>query len=221
MTNDSSNDKPMLLNAIESFLANPQDIQKATQSQHERYKTKYCNMKSDEDIADIVAKKIISNYSYYTACVGGATGLTGVIPGLGTLIAVSGGAMADAAISMKWQIEMTMAIASVYGHDITTEEKKNLCFLVAGLGTVAQGAKEGGKAASSKAFIAMVQSNLKGPLLHAIKELFKKIGITFTRKAVEKAIPFGIGIIVGAGMNKALTCYVGGKAMDFFKVAEK
>ena len=46
---------------------------------------------------------IISNYSYYAAFIGGSTSLTGVIPGLGTAVAISGGASADAITCMKFQ----------------------------------------------------------------------------------------------------------------------
>ncbi|MCP4971363.1 MAG: hypothetical protein GY932_12325, partial [Arcobacter sp.] len=67
-----------------------------------------------------------------------------------------------------------------------------------------------------KAFIRIVKENLKGPTLQAVKEIFKKLGITFTRKALEKAIPFGIGVIIGFSANKGLTWYVGTKVRDFF-----
>ncbi len=169
----------------------------------------------------MVAEKIISNYSYYAAFVGGATALTGVVPGLGTVIATFGGATADAALSMKYQIEMTMAIAVVYGHDITVEEEKRLCLIVAGLGAINQAAKDGGKSIGSKAFIKMAQQYLQGATLQAVKEIFKKLGITFTRKAVEKAIPFGVGVVIGFSANKGLTWYVGSKAKDFFTFRER
>ena len=42
--------------------------------------------------------------------------------------------------------------------------------------------------------------------------------LTFTRKAVEKAIPFDIGTVIGFSANKGLTWYVGSKAKDFFKI---
>jgi hypothetical protein len=214
----TDNDKPTLLKAIELILADPAEIMKETKSIHDGYREKYRDEKTADDIADIVSEKIISNYSYYAAFVGGATALTGVIPGLGTVIATFGGATADAALSMKYQIEMTMAIAVVYGHDITIEEEKRLCLLVAGLGAINQAAKESGKAIGSKAFIKMTQQYLKGATLQAVKEIFKKVGITFTRKAAEKSIPFGIGVIIGFSANKGLTWYVGSKAKDFFKV---
>lgn len=65
------------------------------------------------------------------------------------------GATADAALSMKYQIEMTMtmAISTVYGHNIEIEEEKRLCLIVAGLGAMNEAAKEGGKQIGSKAFV--------------------------------------------------------------------
>jgi uncharacterized protein (DUF697 family) len=216
--NGNDKDKPTLLKAIELVLAESTEIMKEIQSLHSKFKKKYGDDKTEDEIADLVAEKIISNYSYYTAFVGGASGLAGVIPGLGTVIATFGGATADVVLSMKYQIEMTMALAVVYGHDISIEEEKRLCLIIAGLGTVNQAAKEGGKAIGSKAFVKMTQQYLKGATLQAVKEIFKKVGITFTRKAAEKAIPFGIGVVIGFSANKGLTWYVGSKARDFFKV---
>jgi hypothetical protein len=208
-------DKPVLLQAIELVLAKPEDIHRETQSLIGKFRSEHQD-KSKSQVRDLVVKKIISNYSYYAAFAGGATALTGVIPGLGTAIATFGGATADAALSMKFQIEMIMALASAYGHNILLEEEKRLCMLIAGLGAISEAAKEGSKSIGSKAFIKMTQEYLKGSALVAVKEVFKKVGITFTRKAAEKAIPFGVGVVIGFSANKGLTWYVGTKASDFF-----
>jgi hypothetical protein len=32
--------------------------------------------------------------------------------------------------------------------------------------------------------------------LIAVKELFTRLGVTFTREALEKAAPFGIGVVI-------------------------
>jgi len=209
-------EKPKLLQAIELVLAKPVDIKNESIQLYEKIKKTHSS-KSDSEIRKIVSKKIISNYSYYAAFIGGTTALTGVIPGIGTAIAVSGGATADAVASMKFQIEMTMALATVYGHDILVEEEKRICYIIAGLGAINEAAKEGGKTLGSKAFIEIARQHLKGATLQAVKEIFKKLGITFTRKALEKAIPFGIGVIIGFTANKGLTWYVGSKACDFFE----
>jgi hypothetical protein len=212
---DESNEKPVLLKALELLLAKPEDIHRESQALFAKFQEAH-EGKSKEQVRDLAAKKIISNYSYYAAFVGGATALTGVIPGIGTVVATFGGATADAALSMKYQVEMTMALASIYGHNILLEEEKRICLVVAGLGTISKTAQESGKAASTKAFIKMAQQYLKGSTLQAVKEIFKTVGIAFTRKAVEKAIPFGVGVVISFSANKGLTWYVGNKAREFF-----
>ncbi|MNT95502.1 EcsC protein family protein [compost metagenome] len=67
----------------------------------------------------------------------------------------------------------------------------------------------------------MVKKYLTGPVLQVIKDLFKKIGITFTQKAAAKVIPFGIGVVVGGTANYALTKYVGKTARDTFRLSLK
>ena len=214
---DSNDDKPMLLKAIELILAKPENIRAEALHLLERYKKQYKADRTEDDIREMTADKIISNYSYYAAFSGGATALAGVVPGLGTAIATFGGATADTALCMKFQIEMVMAIATIYDHDIRKEEEHRLCFIIAALGTINSAAKEGAKRIGTKAFIAMAQQYLKGATLATVKELFKRVGITFTRKALEKAAPFGIGVVISFSANKGLTWYVGSKAHDFYK----
>jgi hypothetical protein len=210
-------EKPKLLQAIELILAKPEDIKREAMQLHAR--TKKANpTKTDAEIRVIASDKIISNYSYYTAFVGGTTALTGVIPGIGTAVAVAGGASADTVASMKFQVEMVMAIATVFDHDILIEEEKRICYIIAGLGAINEAAKSGTKAVGSKAFISLVRSTLKDATLATVKEIFKKVGITFTRKALEKSIPFGVGVVIGFSANKGLSWYVGTKAKDFFIV---
>lgn len=208
-------EKPKILQAIELVLAKPEDIRKESLQLIEKLEKSFPN-KTQAEIRHAASQKVISNYSYFSAFAGGTTALAGIIPGIGTAVAMAGGASADAVASMKFQIEMTMALATVYGHDILIEEEKRICYIIAGLGAISEAAKEGGKAVGSKAFIKLAQEYLKGTTLQAVKEIFKKVGITFTRKALEKAIPFGVGVVISFSANKGLTWYVGSKARDFF-----
>lgn len=212
-------EKPQLLKAIELILADPKNIKKEALNLFRKYEARYAESKSEAKLQDMVAKKIISNYSYYATFVGGSTALTGVVPGLGTVIAISGGAVADTALTMKYQIEMVMALAVIYGHDIEQEEEKRICMMVAGLGAISEAGKKSGKAVGSKAFVQIVRRYLKGGTLVFLKEVFRKVGITFTRKGLEKSIPFGVGVVIGGVSNKALTVYVGSKARSFFEAS--
>jgi len=211
-------DKPILLQAIEAMLASPADIKKEAEQLKQKYMERYGEDRSIDEINEYAVEKVISNYSYYTAFVGGASGLPGLIPGLGTVLAMTGGAMADAALSMKYQIEMTMAIATIYGYDVTLEQEKRMCLIVAGLGAINEATKSVGKDIGKTASVKMLRQYLTGATLTTVKEIFKKVGITFTRKAAEKVIPFGVGAIIGFSANKGLTWYVGSKAKDFYSV---
>lgn len=217
---NNQNDKPAILKAVEIILASPDSIQKQVQQMEAKYTKKYSNKMTEDQIKGKVADHIISNYSYYTAFAGGTSALPGLVPGLGTAVAMVGGATADAALTMKWEIEMVMSIATVYGVDITIEEEQRLCYLIAAFGVMNEAAKKGVAGVGAQALKRMVLQYLKGPTLVAVKEVFKKVGIVFTRKALEKAIPFGVGVAVGASSNKLLTTYVGKKAKDFFETRE-
>jgi len=94
----------------------------------------------------------------------------------------------------------------------------NQCYLVSCLGAINEAVKEGGKSVGSKAFIKMTEQYLKGATLTAVKEVFAKVGITFTRKAVQKALPFGVGAVISFSANKGMSWYIGQRAKDFFRL---
>jgi len=73
-----------LLKAIELILTDPKTIREETLSLKRKYEKRYNGNRTTEEIEEYAADKIISNYSYCTAFIGGATALTGIIPGLGT-----------------------------------------------------------------------------------------------------------------------------------------
>lgn len=165
---------------------------------------------------ELVADKIISRYCRLSATSGGVTALAGVVPGLGTVAAMLGGGMTDAAVSMKLQVDMTMCLAETFGWDLDTEDARHLAFLIAAGGTLEKAGAEAATRVASKAGVTMLRQYLKGAALVTVKEFFKKLGIVFTRKALEKALPFGIGVVIGSSANYALTKYVGNAAKGWF-----
>jgi uncharacterized protein (DUF697 family) len=210
-----SGDKNRMTRIVNSLSGNPVDIKKASLKLLDEYRDKYSHKMGEEEIRRKAANKIISNYSYYSAFTGGVTSLTGVVPGVGTLLATLGGASADVVLSMKFQIDMVMAIAAVYGHDIEEEEVQRVGFLIAGLGKMNFMVDEG-KRIGTKAFINTVNQYLKKGTKQAAKEISKKIGVRISSKALQKAIPFGIGVVIGFTANKTLTWYIGRKAREYY-----
>ena len=93
-----------------------------------------------------------------------------------------------------------------------------MAFLLSLGGALEKAGAEAGVRIASKAGVNMLRQYLKGAALQVIKQLFRKLGLVFTRKALEKAIPFGVGVVVGAGANYGLTRYVGVQAKGWFVI---
>ena len=124
--------------------------------------------------------------------------------------------MADMAASMKLQVDMCMCMAAAYDYDLNNEDARHLSFLLAAGGALEKVGEQAAAKLASEAGVKLLKEYLRGAVLQAIKEMFKKLGIVFTRKALEKALPFGIGVIVGGSFNYALTRHVGNTARKWF-----
>lgn len=211
-TNSDHNDK--LLQAVDILLAKPRDVHKFASDVKRKIQAK--NPEADaESIRKLSADKVVQHYANLTAISGGATALSGVVPGLGSVLVMLGGAATDVALCIKFQVEMTMALAVLFERDISTQEEQRACKLIGGLGLLAEQAKEGGRVIGTRMFVGLVRRYLKGATLSLIKELFARIGLRFTRTALVKGIPFGVGVVIGAGANKALTTLVGKRVFAY------
>lgn len=214
MENTENDDKPWLLKAVELVVASPENIKKDVDSIVEATKEKYgINFDPDK-----VADKIINNYAYHAGYAGAGTALSSIVPGLGTIIAGVGGAAADVVLSMKYQIEMTMSIAYLYGNDISVEDEKRICFMVAGIGAINKASQQAAQNLGVNAATRLTKQYLKGATLTFVKQLFKAIGLKFTQKGFIKILPFGIGTAAGFFINKGMTSYVGSQAKVFYKI---
>jgi hypothetical protein len=163
-----------------------------------------------------VVDHLISRYAKLAATSGGVTALAGVVPGVGTAVAMVGGAMTDTVVCMKLQVDMCMCMAETFGYDLHEPDAQHLSFLIAAGGALEKAGVETGVKVASKAGVKVLQQYLKGAALITLKAFFRKLGLVFTRKALERALPFGVGVLLGAGGGYALTMYVGSQAKQWF-----
>ncbi len=216
MTNNSSDDLgSRLLRAVDVIAISPEDATAIAGRYILQSRQRFPN-DPEWNHQLRAANKIVGRYSKLAMMVGGATALPGIIPGLGTAVAIVGGATADALVSMKLQVDMCMCLAAAFNYEIASEDGKHLAFLIAATGSFQRAGVETGTKIGSKAGVSMLRQYLKGGALQATKQAFRRVGVTFTRKAAEKAIPFGIGAVVAAGANYGLTRYVGRQAKQWF-----
>ena len=202
-----------ILKLVEAIAITPQDA-RAVVSQYERQARQARPDSTNEAVRTLVIKKVIGRYSRLAATSGGVTSLAGIVPGVGTAVTMIGGGLADVSICMKLQIDMTMCLAIAINGKITNEDAKHMSFVIALAGTLEKFGTKAGQNTVSKAAVKVASSYLTGATLITIKQLAKQVGIEFTKRAAVKAIPFGIGVVVGSSANYILTRYVGALARD-------
>ncbi|MET8011204.1 hypothetical protein ABZU86_01350 [Streptomyces sp. NPDC005271] len=190
-----------LQKAVETIVITPQAAAKLVDGYRATFETKFKRKPESLEDKRRIAAKIIGRYAKLSAATGAATAAPSVIPGIGTAVAVLGGGAADAAAALKLQVDMCMCLVEVYETELGDEDKKQLAFVLALASSAEQMAAKGGKAA--------VMKYLRGPALVTIKQLFKRVSITFTQKAMAKAIPAGVGVAFSGSTNYVLTRVVG------------
>ncbi len=218
--NAASNEPPKgdtFLKVVQALAISPDDARARIDAYRSEIRRQRPGIRLEEERA-LIADKVVSRYAKLAATAGAASALPGIIPGIGTVVATLGGAAAGAAACMKLQVDMSMCLAATYGWDLDTEDARHLSFLIAAGAALENAGSAAAVQIGSKAGVAMLRMYLKGAALTAVKEFFKRVGIVFTRKALEKAMPFGIGVIVGLGANYALTRYVGKQAIEWFTI---
>ena len=208
-------EKPALLKAIEKILADPEQIKLDV----EKLRVKYRRDFRGPQLSRVVAEKLVDRYGRRTMLVGGASALAGVVPGLGTVVGAFGTAIADAALSMKYEIEMVQAIAFAYGRDITVDEERTACLVIAGVGTLAEVGKFTGKRLGTEAFVKAVRKILSGNVARFVFLIFRLLGLKLGPKAILNAIPFGIGLGLNVLANRTVTRIVGARAIAYFEAA--
>ena len=215
MTGSTEEEGSRLLKAVELIAISPEDATAIADGYILQSRKRFPN-DAEWDHQLRAANKIVGRYSRLAMIVGGASALPGIIPGLGTAVAIVGGGAADSLISMKLQVDMCMCLAAAFKYDITSEDGKHLAFLIAVTGSIQRAGVDAGARLGSKAGVNMLRQYLKGGALQATKQAFRRVSVTFTRKAAEKAVPFGVGAFIGAGVNYGLTRYVGNQAKQWF-----
>ena len=141
-----------------------------------------------------LAHKLTMQKCRETAVVGATTSGAMLIPGIGTIAGLTLGIAADLGITFKMQAELVLEIATLYGHQLTPEEKRRTVLLVTGLsaGTTTL-AHRAGKSVSNR--------------------VTARVG----SKYITKAIPV-VGMAASASTNAVMTYVIGNRAQKLFSL---
>lgn len=125
--------------------------------------------------------------------IGAATSSTGIIPGLGTAVALTLGFAADLGMTLKLQVQLVLEIIQIYGHEISLAEKRNLIMLITGLSL---GVEE---------VVGRVGTRLA-----------ERAAVRLEAEFAAKAVPV-LGIAASAGIDVFSTYLIGRRAQAYFQ----
>jgi len=142
--------------------------------------------------ADHLVEQLIKRKCQHTALIGAASAGSGLIPGIGTVVALTVGTFADVGATLRLQTELVIEIAAVHGHRLSLAEKRRVVMLVGGL-----------SAGGSRA---LTQGGARVSL-----------GLTqrFAQRWLARLVPLA-GVGVSAGVNAVSTYLIGRRAHAYF-----
>lgn len=124
-------------------------------------------------------------------------------------------------IALAWiQNRMVLSMAAVYGHDMTDHRDRAADLLILqGVHNAREPAVKAIVKASEKVLTRLILRHLRKEALVLVKELFRVVGIKFTRKALlEKGVPL-VAVPISAGVNQLSTQLLANSAIKFYDTA--
>lgn len=162
--------------------------------------------RSDE--AAIAAERLIATYANKAALVGGLTAAVGTFPGVGTVLALAGGTLADVALTMKYEVEMALCLTHLYGHDIRGLEARRFGYLLASVGTYEVNTGRSAEVELARLVDAPVRRRVPQQAGKLLLTAMSRLALRRSWKGLLRAVPL-VGVVFSASANKVLTTTVG------------
>ena len=168
---------------------------------------------------DLAAVEAVRRYSNRAAFIGGASCVPSLIPGAG-LVAALGSTLAELAMLLKTEVEMTLVLLDLHGYDIDDPRERQLGFLLASVGTYD---------ASTRKSVLEDLARAEGQAIwnYAPRKVAKVIVTTMAMLAayrlwrgVFKLLPV-VGLVVETSLNKVLTMRVGQRVRADLRTRER
>ena len=170
---------------------------------------------------DQLADHLIRNTRYRVAATGAAVGAAAIAPGLGTLLAL-GTATGQSVYALEQEAELVLAIAIIYGHELSGSDDRLLeALVVVGLAGGAVKIRDevmvaGGQRVAIEAFRRLPQVLLTHASGRILARILGKVATTRTAAVVARAAPLAVGMAVGAGFDCIAVSALGRAAKRYY-----
>jgi hypothetical protein len=171
--------------------------------------------------SDQLSLRLIRSTRRRVAATGAISGAVSIAPGLGTMLAV-GTLTSQALYALEQEIELVLAIAIIYGHELgSSDERMVEALVVVGITSGAVKLREdvlvaGGERVAVAAFRQlpdMLLSHGSGRILGRILARFAGTGAA---KVAARVVPLGVGVAAGAGFDWLAVTALGHAAMKYY-----
>jgi hypothetical protein len=168
-----------------------------------------------------LAEKLIRDTRVRVAATGAASGAAAIAPGLGTLLAL-GAATGQAFYALEQETELVMAIAIIYGHELSDSDERVLeALVVVGIAGGSVKLREnvlvvGGERVTVAAFRALPKEWLGRAGGHVLGRILARVAGSRALSTVGRVAPLAIGMAVGAGFDWFAVSALGKAAMRYY-----
>ena len=168
-----------------------------------------------------LASKLIRDTRVRVAATGAASGAAAIAPGLGTLLAL-GAATSQALYALEQETELVMAIAIIYGHELSDSDERVLeALVVVGIAGGSVKLREnllvvGGEKITVAAFRALPKEWLGRAGGHILGRILARVAGSRALSTVGRVAPLAIGMAVGAGFDWITVSALGKAAMRYY-----
>jgi hypothetical protein len=152
---------------------------------------------------------------------GALSGAAAIAPGLGTMLAI-GTVTSQAFYALEQEIELVLAIARIYGHELATSDERVMeALVVVGLTSGAVKLREdvlvvGGERLAVAAFRRLPATLLTHGSGRIVTRILARVATSGAAKAAARLVPIGVGIAAGAGFDWLAVTGLGRAAMRYY-----
>ncbi|HKV88473.1 MAG TPA: hypothetical protein VJT78_10795 [Candidatus Dormibacteraeota bacterium] len=171
--------------------------------------------------SDQLARELIRSTRRRVATTGALSGAASIAPGLGTVLAV-GTITSQTFYALEQEIELVLAIAMVFGHDLADVDDRVLeALVVVGLTTGAVKLREdvlvaGGERIALAAFRHLPALILAHGGGRVITRILARVATGGAAKVAARVVPLGVGVAVGAGFDWLAVTGLGRIAIRYY-----
>ena len=170
---------------------------------------------------DQLARELIRSTRRRVSGTAALSGATAIVPGLGTVLAI-GTITSQAFYALEQEVELVLAIAMVYGHELSGSDERVIeALVVVGLASGAVKLREeilvaGGERVALAAFRRMPGILMSHGGGRIVSRILTRFASSTAARVAARIIPMAIGVATGAGFDWIAVTGLGRAAIGYY-----